>query len=466
MGHDRMQQLRSGAPMEGRDLLSLTVRLSIPAIVGQISTVAMEFIDASMVGHLGANPAAAIGLVASSAWLLGGLCIAVCTGFNVQIAHAIGAGREEKARSIVRQGLVTSLLFSAVLLLAGCAISGALPRWLGGDAAIRADASRYFLISALFLPMMHLRFLAGGMIQCSGNMRLPGILQALMCLLDVAFNALLIFPARTVAVWGIRLTVPGAGLGVTGAALGTGLSELAGAGALLYWLLCRSPSLHLRREERLRWSRDTLAAALRIGLPVGFEQIIMSAAQVVSTRIVSPLGVAAIAAHSFSVSVESLCYMPGYGISSAATTLIGQSIGARRQDVTRTLSWLTTGTGMAVMTCTGILMYCFAPQLMGLLTPDQEIRALGTAVLRIEAFAEPLFAASIVGSGVLRGAGDTLVPSAMSFASMWLIRLPLAALLSRQMGLQGVWLAMCIELCVRGLLFLLRIARKRWETLT
>jgi putative MATE family efflux protein len=463
MEHEKLKLLREGAPLGLSDLLILTFQLSIPAILAQVSTVVMEFIDASMLGHLGSGEAAAIGLVSSSTWLMGGMCSALFTGFNVQIAHAVGAQRKDRARAIVRQGLTLTLLFTLVLAVIAAVISPALPRWLGGGEEVAANASRYFLIYTLFFPASMLGWQASGMLQCSGNMRLPGVVQSVMCALDVVFNALLIFPTRSVTVLGLSFTMPGAGLGVTGAALGTGLSELAGGGFLLWYLLFRSPELRLNRGERLKWNPDTLKTVLRIGLPVGFEQVVMSAAQVLSTRIVSPLGVTAIAAHTFSISVGSLCYMPGYGIGSAATTLIGQSIGAKRQDVTRTLAWLTTLTGMAVMTGTGVLMFCLAPQMIGLMSPDGEIQALGAAVLRIEAFAEPLYAASIVASGVLRGAGDTLVPSAMNFASIWLVRLPLAAFLAPGMGLRGVWLAMCIELFLRGGLMLVRMGRKRWE---
>lgn len=122
-----------------------------------------------------------------------------------------------------------------------------------------------------------------------------------------------------------------------------------------------------------------------------------------------PAGDGTIAANSFSITAESLCYMPGYGIGTAATTLIGQSIGARRHDLTRRLGYLCTGLGMTVMTLSGIVLYLAAPTMIGLLSPDPAIVALGAQALRIEAFAEPMYAASIVASGVFRGAGDTLV---------------------------------------------------------
>ena len=463
MKQDRLEQLRRGAPLSRLQLLILTVRLSIPAILAQISTVIMQYIDASMLGHLGSRQAASIGLVASSTWLLGSLCGAVCVGFTVQIAHAIGAGADAQARGLVRQGLCVGLLFSSGLLLAGAGVHGALPHWLGGEAAICRDASRYFLIYALSLPAIQMNQMSAGMLQCSGNMKLPSILQAMMCLLDVLFNGVLIFPAWELSIGGVVIPVPGANLGVAGAALGTALAEVVTAAALLGYLLLRSPALHLRASERLRFDPAQLKKAFHMALPVGFEQLVMCGAYVAATRIVSPLGMIAIASNSFAVTTESLCYMPGYGIGSAATTLIGQSIGARRQDVTKTLAWLTTLLGMGIMTVTGVLMYLLAPQMIGIVSPDPAIQQLGGAVLRIEAFAEPLYAASIVASGALRGAGDTLVPSCMNFFSMWCVRLPLSAFLAPRFGLRGVWFAMCLELCVRGTLFLIRLSRTPWE---
>lgn len=462
MKEDLLVQLRSGRALTVRQQLMLTVQLSIPAIMAQISSIVMQYIDASMVGQLGAGDSASIGLVASSTWLLGGLCSAASIGFTVQIAQEIGAGREKQARGILRQGLAVGFLFGCALMILAVSLSGVLPVWLGGEKAIRKNASAYFMIYGLSLPVVQMNNTSGGMLQCSGNMRVPSILHIFMCLLDVVFNGLLIFPSRMVSLGGLRVKIPGADMGVAGAALGTALAQLTAACLMLYFLLARSPALHLRPEEHLRFSSAELRRAWRMALPVGFEQVIMSGAQILGTKIVSPLGSIAIAANSFSVTAESLCYMPGYGIGAAATTLIGQSIGAGREDLTRRLGWLTTGLGMAVMTGSGILLYVFAPWMIGILSPDPAIRELGAAVLRIEAFAEPMFAASIVASGVFRGAGDTLVPSCLNFLSMWAVRLPVSAFLAPRAGLRGVWFAMCLELCVRGILFLIRLRGTRW----
>ena len=457
-----LKDMISGKSMTASQQIGLTVRLSIPAILAQISSIVMQYIDASMVGRLGAKASGAIGLVSSTTWLFGGLCIAVTTGFTVQIAQAVGAGEEKNARNIMKQGLIIALCISALLALIAALISTPLPGWLGGEAAIQKMASQYFLVYMLGLPALQMNSIAGGMHQSSGNMRLPGILNVMCCVMDVIFNLFFIFPTRIVHLKNIVFTMPGLGLGVAGAALGTITAEAVTCAIMVTALLWKNRTLHLRKGEHLSFHRDTLARAVKIGAPVGLEQMVMCSAYVMSTKIVSPLGTIAIAANSFAVTAESFCYMPGYGVQAAATTLVGQCVGAGQKQLSRRMAWITMGLGVSVMTVGGVLMYIAAPAMIGVLTPNEEIRNLGAAVLRIEAFAEPFYAASIVASGALRGAGDTLVPSCMNFASMWCVRIPLAAILAPRVGLYGVWIAMCVELCFRGILFTARLKRERW----
>ena len=249
---------------------------------------------------------------------------------------------------------------------------------------------------------------------------------------------------------------------MAGAALGTALAELVVAGLMLWALCVRSSMFRLKKGEDWGIKSECLQKALRLGGPLALENILTCGAMVVTTAIVAPLGTIAIAANSFAVTAESLCYMPGYGIADAAATLVGQSIGARERNMVRRFTRMTVWLGMAVMTLTGIFMYMAAPFMMGILSPDTQVCQLGVQVLRIEAFAEPLFAASIVASGALRGAGDTFIPSIMNFISIWFVRLTLSVLLSKTFGLPGVWFAMCAELCFRGMIFLVRIYREKW----
>ena len=450
--------LREGREISFKNRILLIIQLSLPSILAQLSSVVMQYIDASMVGQLGANDSASIGLVSSTTWFLGGINSAFSVGFTVQIAQLIGAGQFKEARKVMKQGLFVVFSLSLLLLAFGFSASFWMPSWLGGSEDIIHNASMYLRVYALFIPFSTLRYMAGGSLQSSGNMKIPSMLNILMCFLDVIFNFILIFPSHQF----LKITIPGFNLRVTGAALGTALSEVVCALCMLYFLLVKSDLLHLRKEEHFSWNKNHLKNAAQIGIPVAIESAISSSAYIAFTKIVAPLGTISIAANSFSITAESLCYMPGYGIGVAATTIIGQSIGAKRNDLTKELGNLTVIFGMLIMACSGILMYIFAPFMIGLLTPNADIQSLAIQILRIEAFAEPLYGASIICAGIFRGAGDTLVSTILNFVSMWCVRIPLAYFLSSSYGLKGVWFAMSFELCFRGIIFLIRFSRNKW----
>ena len=456
-------RIRNGQPLALGQQVRLTLLLCGPAILAQLASVLLQFIDASMVGSLGANPSASIGLVSTTTWIFGGFAMATSQGFSVQVAHLIGSNDFAGARKVLRQGLTSVTLFSLFLSLAGLSIAGPLPHWLGGSPEICDEASGYFRTYVLFLPAMQLGFFGSSMLSCSGNMKVPSLLNVMMCVLDVIFNFLLIFPTRNISLFGTEITMPGAGMGVRGAALGTGLAEAITAVAMLYFLLVRSKELAIVKEPgSFRPTALCLKNAFGITGPMWVQNVIMRGAHIASTVIVAPLGPVSIAANSFAITAESFCYMPGYGMGDAATTLVGQSLGAKRHDLVRSFSRITLVLGVGMMSALAVVMYFIAPQIMSLLSSDPDVVALGARVLRIEAFAEAGYAASIVAYGACVGAGDTAVPSMLNLGSMWLVRIVPAIFLTRVYGLVGYWIAMCIELNVRGLLFIWRISGEKW----
>ena len=396
---------------ELRPQISLVWRLSLPAILTQITTIAMQYIDSAMVGALGANASAAIGLVSTSTWLLSGITYAITAGFSVQVAHHIGAKHDEDARTVVKH----------------------------------RDASLYFLVFALEIPFLQLNSLASSFLQCSGDMVTPSILTAAMCILDIIFNAIFI-PKY----------------GVLGAGIGTALA-CAVVCLVMLWCCCgRDKHLKLNRADKSRFDSSILKKALKIGLPVAVQEVATSGAMVITTMIIAPLGEIAIAANSFAVTAEALCYMPGYGIGSAAATVVGRSVGAGEDELARRYGNICIGMGATIMGVLGLIMMFICPLLFAMLTPDPAVRELSAQVLRIELLAEPLFGASIVAAGALRGAGDTLVPSVINLATMWVVRIGLALILIKPLGLLGMWIAMAAELSTRGLLMLYRQRTSRF----
>lgn len=435
--------LNTGSDLRGQ--IERVWTLSVPAILTQITTIAMQYIDSAMVGNLGANASAAIGLVSTSTWLMGGVGSAVSAGFSVQVAQYIGANEPHNARRVIRHGFLTALIITTLIALLGMCISGPLPRWLGGEEALWKDASAYFLVFAITMPFMELNWLASGFLQSAGNMVVPSILNSVMCVLDVVFNAFFI-PKY----------------GVLGAAIGTGLATVVVCLAEIWFCCLRYEPLRLNRREACPLDLSILKRALKIGTPVGAESIAMSGASVVSTMIIAPLGAVSIAAHSFAITAESLCYMPGYGIATAASTLVGQSVGARDHRLARRYGYITVVFGSAMMALTGVIMFAGCPLVFKLLTPVEEVRTVAAQILRIGLIAEPLYGVSMVSSGALRGAEDTLVPSILNLISIWIVRLGLAVVLVPLYGIHGMWTAMAIELCVRGILLFVRQLRSKY----
>ena len=451
--------IREGGKLDWIAQVKLTALLSFPSMMAQLVHIMMQYIDASMVGSLGAHASASIGLVSTSIWLFGSLCHAVSVGFYVQVAHKIGANDFSGARQVLRQSFMACILFALMLSCIGVSISHYLPHWLGGEPDICRDSSLYFMFFSMCLPFSMLNSLCSGMLRCSGNMHIPSILNICLCLLDVLFNWLLIFPSRTFH----GITIPGAGLGVTGAVLGTAFAFVICSALMCYFTVVRSKELSLRLDSgTFIPQRSTLRESFRISAPIAVEHVILCGAQIMSTIIVAPLGTVAIAANSFGITVEALCYMPGYGISDAATTLVGQSLGAGRRFLARSFGRITLAMGMMLMTLMAVVMYTASPALMTIMTPNVDVQRLTVEILRIEAFAEPMFAASIVCYGIFVGARDTLIPCTMNLSSIWLVRIVLAFFLSSTMGLRGVWIAMATELCFRGIIFLIRFRGDGW----
>lgn len=455
--------IRNGQHITTKEQVSLTAKLSIPAIMTQISFILVQYIDASMVGHLGAECAAAVGLMSTSTWLLGGLCECLATGFSVMVAHKIGANRNDEAKNILRQSFTVCLTWGIMLAFFGVMISGVLPHWLNGGDDIRSLSSNYFMIFAAGIPFFQLNYLSASMLRSAGNIKIPSILNVAMCILDVIFNFLLIYPSREISIFDHTFIIYGAGLGVSGAALGSVLAFVIISLIMTYYLVVRSKELKIYKEDgSFRPTKENLQKSLKISVPIGLERAIMCIAAIIVTAIIAPLGNVSIAADTFAVTIEGICYMPGFGIADAATTLIGQSIGAARKSIAKSFAKITVYTSMAVLTLMSVIMFLCARFMFSLMTDNQEIIELGTTILRIEAFAEPFFGAAIVCYSCFVAAGNSLLPNIINITSMWVIRIPLAMYMASAYSLTGVWIAMCTELIIRGIIFLFYMRSPKW----
>ena len=450
--------MRSGKSVPIKEQIKLVFFLSIPAIFEQLVITLMSYIDTAMVGSLGYMATASIGVVSSTIWLLNGFVNAAAIGFSVQVAQYLGAGREKDSRDVLCQAILFNVIFGISLAALSILLGQWLPRLLGAEASIQPYAKAYFCIVCAFLPFSMASAMYSGIFRCSGNVLIPSIMNVGMCFLDVIFNFFLIYPTRQIG----NFTVWGANLGVSGAALGTGLAQTCVGASLLIFIIKRKGPLRLCGNEHWRFTKTCMYNAFILATPAALEQTTLCLAQIVMTYVVAGMGAVSVAANYVAVQTEAICYLPAYGVAAAATALVGQSIGAGRTDMAKRFAYSTTALGFGLVTITGSVLFFCAPFLSGLLTPEKEVIALSTRLLRIVAFSEPLFAVSIVVIGALRGVGDGKGPFFINLCSMWGVRVLIVLLATRRYGVVGIWVTMSAELIVRGILFLIRLMRGRW----
>lgn len=439
--------------------------LAWPAILEQILLTTATYVDTAMIGALGYRATAAVAVNSSITWLILGILTALGVGYSVQVTHGIGAGDEEWVSAASHQALLGALVLGAVLTVSFGFLSRYIPLWLGADSEILSDAQDYLFFYAMGLPFFSILNIFSAVLRCSGDTRTPLYVNTGSNLLNVVLNFLLIFPTRNMTVAGRTFRLWGAGWGVAGAAIATALSYTAAALVVLLVMFRRVSPIQLSlRPAAYRPDRAIILRALRLGYPVALERLSMSGGQLIMTRLVTSLGNISLSANHVAVTAEALSYLPANGISFAATTAVGQAVGAGEEEQARGYGTISGLLGLAAGAAGGVLLFLLATPLARLFARDREVVELAAAMLRIVALAEPMFSLSIVLSGVLRGAGNTKASFFSVVTGMWCVRIPSATFLLRVLHLQlnGVWLAMAVDLVLRGLLCSAWVWRLDW----
>lgn len=438
------------------------LRLAGPSILENLAVIMISFVDAAMIGVMGPAATAAVGVNASPSWLLGGVVQALGIGGTALVARMTGAGDHREAGRVSGLVIRMAVLLSAFLTVLMLFGAPAVPVIMNADPAVRQEAVAYMrLLSLGFIPH-YTGIAAGSLIRGAGDTRTPMIAGFISNGLNVVFNFLLIYAPRTITVFGFSFLMWGAGLGVRGAAAASALAT--GISGVYLLLSLTGKKAALRVQWQARWDQETVKRVLRVAYPAALERAAINLGQMMFARMVSSVGVAAFAAHNQSIQVESLGYMPAYGFSVAATTLVGQNLGAGKPNRAKDSGLRSILLCLLLLTVIGAVMYMFAPFLISLLTPDAEVRRIGTMLIRICAFEQPFNAVSIVTSGALRGAGDTKVPFFYSLISMWGVRILFAWVFGSLLGfgVAGYWWAMVADLGVRSLLLIRRFLRGDW----
>ncbi|MDI7274344.1 MAG: MATE family efflux transporter [Anaerolineae bacterium] len=440
------------APMR-RGRTGMVMRLALPAVSEQLLNMTVGLVDTWLVGHLGADAIAAVSISNQMVMLAYVLCSSIATGSTALIARCVGAHDTLTANRAVNQSALIAALIGLITTAAGVAFAAEAVTFMGATGGALPLASAYLRIVSWSFLLTTCLFVGNACLRGAGD-----TLSAMRVMMLV--NAVNIVVAA-VLIYGL-LGLPR--LGVVGSALGAAAGRSIG-GVVVLWMLVRG-----RAGLRLDWRRlapngEIIRRILRIGMPTGVEMLLFRLGDMSYYRVVTSLGMAACAAHAVALNAQSLSFSPGFGFAIAATTLVGQGLGARDPKRAESDGYLAFRLGAIVMTIAGVFFFVFSRQIVGIFTDDLRVVALGSGPLRVVAVVQPLLASTMIFSGALRGAGDTRFPMLSNGTSVLVVRFGLALLFVNGLGLglMGAWYALAIDMATRGLLNFLRFRSRGWQ---
>lgn len=414
------------------------IALAWPTMMEELMQTAVQYIDTAMVGALGTQATAAVGATSTVNWLVGSTISAVGVGFLSYVSRACGAGDMKRASKAASQAVLSVLVCGVLFTALTLGLSGVIPVWMQVDPSIQDLASQYFFI--LYSPMLARAaiIIFGTILRATGDTKTPMRVGLIVNCTNVILNFLLIYPTRSV--YGI--VIPGAGMGVLGAALASAVAFAVG-GICMTVVFWKNPIVSPKGQS-LRPDWDVLKPCLKVMLPNAMQRFGTCLGYVAFASMINSLGDVATAAHTIANTVESAFYIPGYGMQTASATLAGNALGANDEKRAKDLARMIIFIEVTLMVISGSLLLIFAPNMMTLFSKDPEVISLGATVLRMVAISEPFYGVFIVIEGMMQGMGNTLLPFVFSISGMWGIRIVGTFICTQLlgMGLISAWACM------------------------
>ncbi|HEY64427.1 MAG TPA: MATE family efflux transporter [Caldilineae bacterium] len=440
---------------EGGDEVGRVVnQLAWPVIAENLLQTLLGVVDMMMVSHLGASAVAGVGAANQVIWVLAASFSAVMVGTTVLVSHAIGAGERAQATRVVKQSVLIALLIAAVLGVVGHLYAEEIISLMGAEPEVVAAGGTYLRIILQMVFFMITMFVVGAALRGAGDTQTPMKVTAFINLEHVLIAYGLIFG---------HFGLPR--LGVAGSAWAASLSRATGTAILVAILLRGKAPVSLRGRGGWRPDFELIRRLFRVGIPSMIEQGLLSTGMLLYGVLVIRLGTKVYAAQRITFQMISLSFMPGIGFATAATTLVGQSLGAQNPDRAQRAAWRATFSALTWMSMMGFLVALFGRPLMRLFSDDPEIVQMGADALKVIALTQPPQAIAQVLAGALRGAGDTRFPMWTTTAGIWLIRLPLAYLFGpvMRLSLAVIYMSNIVDSIVRAIMVYVRFQRGRWK---
>ncbi|MGN0659366.1 MAG: MATE family efflux transporter [Emergencia sp.] len=448
---------------ESRTTAAVILALAWPTMIEQIMNSAVQYVDTAMVGSLGTSATAAVGATATIIFLPFSVLFALSVAFLSYVARACGARDPQMIHRIVSQAVLVVLISGILLTVIPVCICRYIPVWMQVDDSIRDLTAVYYFILSLPSLARAASIIFGAILRAAGDTKTPMRIGIVMNIVNIVLNFLLIYPVRNVNVLGLSVTVPGAGLGVIGAAAASAVSLLIG-GAAMSIALWRHPVVS-PKGMKLRLDMHVLKPCLVTALPNVFQRFGVSLGFVFFASMINSIGEAATAAHTIANTVESAFYIPGFGMQSAASTLAGNAYGAGDEKLLKKYASMFIPIEVGLMILTGAALFFSAEPLVGIFSSSDEVIGLGSTVLKMVAVSEPFFGFSIVIEGLMLGVGKTRRPFVYNITGMWFIRIAGTYVCTQilGMGLISAWACMISHNMYLCLLYLITYRREIWN---
>jgi len=425
--------------------------LAIPVVLSSFLQRSVGIVDIFLVGGLGASAIAAVGVAQIMVFLVMSISWGINVGATVLVSQLWGADRKGEAGKAAYQAMLIAALAAVVIMVIGHLAGWKVAALLGANEEVQRILYDYSKIIFTFIAFTLFINVLSGIMQGAGDTRTPLYATLIVNILHVVVAYPLIYGK-----WGLPA------MGVKGAAIAIAVSECLGA-AFLFTRSLERRYIVLSRSLEMRLTMMTI----RLGWPILVDRFLQNAGSMMFAKVILLYGTTVYAAHQVGLAIEAISFMPGYGIAVAAATMVGQSLGAGRPDEAKLSAYEANRLAVILMASMALLFFFFPYLLLRVFTNDPEVIRYGILYMKIVAFAQIPLAITMVLTGSLRGAGDTGFIMFATIAGMWLIRIPVTALLATMFNasIRTVWSVMILDWLVRMSLLLWRYRKQRWERL-
>jgi putative MATE family efflux protein len=446
--------VESDSQVSVTEIRKQVVDLAAPALTEMVLVSFVGVADMIMVGRLGPPAIAAVGLSNQPIFFAIGIFQALNVGTTALVARFVGAGMKKDANATAKQSLIVTILLGALVGVLGYLITPWVMVAMGAEADVLPLGITYMQIVCLGIPFQTVGMVCSSVLRGAGDTRIPMVVNLTANFVNVLGNYLLIYGH-----WGFPR------LEIAGAAIATSLSSVVACIFFLVIMTTGRSLIHIPLTGKYRPNWEILRSVFSVGFPAAIEQFVFRGGQLTYVRIVSSFGTSVFAAHQIGMNILSLSFMPGQAFSIAATTLVGQGLGAAQPNLAERSALETRRLGMIISTVIAATMFFFGRFIAALYTDDPEVIQRTAMVLKIIGVVQPAQSTQFILSGGLRGAGDTRWPLYSTILGIWGVRVVVGYFLAVQLGLGllGAWMGMALDQCTRALVISHRFNRGGWK---